>query len=320
MTRGRKSNLDVALGILKTIQTVSMLAERMTPVHDDELGEVVALPLSEVAAELGMKPARARRTVEQATLVGFDGSGPGFFLEDDRVIVWSDLPDMDRTVRLTQGEATALLSALDHAGLAASDELRVKLISAVAPLDIDNIPRSINISTSQALGTLIQNLVASIEGSHPMRITHLKAGSREATERIIEPYGLLIHHGIWYVEAFCRSAAEMRIFRLDRISDHDLIGDDTFVRGEFRKRRAPISFEDAPIAELLIHDRALLDEFTWPEIRIEDPEARPIRATLPYRGTSWLAHQIVSCLGDVEVVSPEEVRRAVADRAAELIE
>lgn len=319
MARGRKSNLDVARSIFRTIQVVSSLAASTEPTIDEELGQVIAIPLTDIAAELEMRPARARKAVEQATLVGFDGSGPGFFLEDDRLIVWSDLPDLDRTVRLTQSEATALVTALDHAGLDAGDDLRNKLVSAVAPPDVKSISRAINISTSQALGALIQDLAHSIEGSHPLLITHLRVDATEATTRIIEPYGLMIHHGIWYVEAFCRSADEMRIFRLDRIGSHEVLGDETFIRGEFHKRRDPISLEDAPRAELLIHDRVLLDEFTWPGLSVEDPDAHPIRATLPYRGTGWIAHQVVACLGDVEVIGPEEVKRAVAARAADLL-
>ena len=39
------------------------------------------------------------------------------------------------------------------------------------------------------------------------------------TERIVEPYGLVHHGGRWFLAAYCQLRKEMRVFRIDRVSN-----------------------------------------------------------------------------------------------------
>ncbi len=53
--------------------------------------------------------------------------------------------------------------------------------------------------------------------------------TNEITERVIDPYGIAVHTGIWYAAGYCHLRHDLRTFRLDRIQRARLT-DDTFER------------------------------------------------------------------------------------------
>ena len=53
--------------------------------------------------------------------------------------------------------------------------------------------------------------------------------TNEITERVIDPYGIAVHTGIWYAAGYCHLRHDLRTFRLDRIRSVHLT-DDTFER------------------------------------------------------------------------------------------
>ncbi len=53
--------------------------------------------------------------------------------------------------------------------------------------------------------------------------------THEITERVIDPYGIAVHTGIWYAAGYCHLRHDLRTFRLDRIHAARLM-DDTFKR------------------------------------------------------------------------------------------
>ncbi|MBA3874541.1 MAG: YafY family transcriptional regulator [Anaerolineae bacterium] len=53
--------------------------------------------------------------------------------------------------------------------------------------------------------------------------------TNEITERVIDPYGIAIHTGIWYAAGYCHLRHDLRTFRLDRMQSARLINE-TFER------------------------------------------------------------------------------------------
>jgi predicted DNA-binding transcriptional regulator YafY len=47
--------------------------------------------------------------------------------------------------------------------------------------------------------------------------------SQEYTERVVDVYGLIYHGGAWYTVAYCHLREDLRIFRLDRVSEAKLL-------------------------------------------------------------------------------------------------
>jgi predicted DNA-binding transcriptional regulator YafY len=52
----------------------------------------------------------------------------------------------------------------------------------------------------------------------PLRIAYL-AGHGGASERVVQPYGVVAHSGRWYVTGFDSASEQVRTFRVDRITD-----------------------------------------------------------------------------------------------------
>ena len=51
------------------------------------------------------------------------------------------------------------------------------------------------------------------------RIIYRSYGNEGDTEREVDPYGLSLQWGLWYLVAFCRLRGELRTFRVDRIQE-----------------------------------------------------------------------------------------------------
>ena len=64
-----------------------------------------------------------------------------------------------------------------------------------------------------------------------LRLSYVKrvANKQEASERSVNPHGLLHFNDIWMLSAFCQLRGAMRMFRLDRIQSVTLM-DETFAR------------------------------------------------------------------------------------------
>jgi predicted DNA-binding transcriptional regulator YafY len=79
----------------------------------------------------------------------------------------------------------------------------------------------------------------------------------QETTRIVDPYGLVLREGVWYVVGWCHLRADVRVFRLDRVSRYRILSQ-TFIRPhQFDAREAVISqlssrFED-PAVEVVLH-------------------------------------------------------------------
>ena len=59
-----------------------------------------------------------------------------------------------------------------------------------------------------------------------MRLVHVAAGRDEATEREVAPMRVVSVDGQTYLEAWCLSASEVRLFRLDRIATAEVLDAD----------------------------------------------------------------------------------------------
>ncbi|MCI0710506.1 MAG: YafY family transcriptional regulator [Chloroflexi bacterium] len=94
------------------------------------------------------------------------------------------------------------------------EELKVRSNALRKFLSLDMLPFPIYGVSSQHL--LAISLAASEKRCLLVRYMSPQA---EVTERIISPYGVLLHGKIWYVPAYCHLRENCRIFRLDRVRD-----------------------------------------------------------------------------------------------------
>ncbi len=134
---------------------------------------------------------------------------------------------MSRPLRLTSDEALALVVALqtlaDVPGLADGDAVARALgkIEGAAGANDEAAARvTVAVDAQERALTSVREAIGS---GRAMHLTYYAAGRDASTERDVDPMRLLFVEGRSYLEAWCRSAEAVRLFRLDRIDDVRLL-------------------------------------------------------------------------------------------------
>ncbi|QFZ21762.1 helix-turn-helix transcriptional regulator [Saccharothrix syringae] len=191
------------------------------------------VPIDEVAEDFEVTPKQIRKDLELLWMCGLPGYGPGDLIdlsfEGDTVTVTFDA-GMSRPLRLTAAEATSLLVALralaDTPGVADQDAVQraaAKIEAAVGQAQPAGV--AVGLAMREAPETArVRDAVS--EGVLSRRALHLRyyTPSRdEITERVVDPMRVLLVEGRNYLEAWCRAADGVRLFRLDRIDAVDVL-------------------------------------------------------------------------------------------------
>jgi proteasome accessory factor C len=188
------------------------------------------VPVAEAAHDFGVSEAQLRRDLELLWVCGLPGHGPGDLIDlsfdGDTIVVTYDA-GISRPLRLTADEALALVVALrtlaDVPGLAGRDAVERALakVEAAAGGAVE-ASRSVAVAVESAERTLAL-VQQALDQHRAMHLTYYVATRDESTERDVDPMRLLLVEGRTYLEAWCRRAEGVRLFRLDRIDDVRLL-------------------------------------------------------------------------------------------------
>jgi proteasome accessory factor C len=179
------------------------------------------IEIAEAAADLGVSEKQLREDLELLWVCGLPGYGPGDLIDmafdGDRVTITYDA-GIDRPLRLTPDEALALVVALrmlaETPGLAnrdAVDRALAKIENAAGDL---GAPVAVRLSGNAHRLAALRDAV---ERRRALRITYYTATRDETSERVVDPMRVLVMSGHAYLEAWCRRAEAVRMFRVDRI-------------------------------------------------------------------------------------------------------
>lgn len=178
----------------------------------------------ELAAEFDTTEEQIQQDLNTLWVCGLPGHGPGDLIdlafEGDTVTVTFDA-GIDRPLQLTGEEATALVVALralaDTPDLASNEAVTgalAKIESAVG----DRASESSAISvTAEPPPAVAADITDALRRGRAMEIDYYVATRDETTTRLIDPLRQFRVDGRHYVEAWCRTAESVRMFRLDRI-------------------------------------------------------------------------------------------------------
>src|SRR5699024_9165747 len=95
----------------------------------------------------------------------------------------------------------------------------------------------------------VERYAALIESGNAARITYYSAGRDTTSERVVDPVKIVAADGHAYLRAWCRTAQEIRQFRLDRIDACTVI-DEPAVHPAEAAEPGGRAFEPAPTAFL----------------------------------------------------------------------
>lgn len=286
------------------------------------------IAISELAAAVGASEAELASDLETLSMCGVAPYDPGclvpLFVDEGFVEVYGELPANLGSVRLSQAEASAVAEALQAAGFSADDELTARLLAAAASAHFDaaELERTIRTAAASHAGEVYAALAQASANGAIVRIEYSSGGTGAPHAREVEPAALFLERDAWYLVAWCRSAGAWRTFRLDRIVSAGLTGE-TFEPGEHGPvpdSRVAFDTSGLPTARLRFAADEPFHEREWPGSKLvaEDADGSA-EAEVPYAGTAWIARRVVSRLGRVEAVAPEEVREAVSDLASALL-
>jgi predicted DNA-binding transcriptional regulator YafY len=290
--------------------------------------------LTELASALETTPSRI---VEDLTEVGARGYyHPGgwpddlqIFIDGERVRVFN-AGGFGRPVQVGPLETVALALGLRGTTAAAhvkDPEDRRKLLSRVEEHLAAGEPRSEAADTFEVHdveadeGWIRQEILAAARDRHTCAIVYAKPGADDPRVRVIHPYTLVYSQGAWYTVAFCTRRGEVRVFRVDRITEACRTDQAFAIPADFR----PEDFLEAgrvyhtpsgdrvrvrysPRVARWIRERAdfegwTLDEEPGGSVVMEHHVADPL----------WVVSHALEYGAEAEVLEPEEYRALVRE-------
>lgn len=181
--------------------------------------------VSEAAAVFGVSEERLRKDLDLLWVCGLPGHGPGDLIDvefEGDTITLLEPAGVTRPLRLTVDEALALVVALralaDTPGLVERDALdralaKVERVAGAAALPAGRV--EVAVEGDERVLPVVEQALAQRRRLH---LRYHVPGRDETTERDVDPMRLAWAEGRPYLEAWCRLAEGVRLFRLDRIA------------------------------------------------------------------------------------------------------
>jgi proteasome accessory factor C len=282
--------------------------------------------IDEAAADFGVTERQLRRDLELLWMCGLPGYGPGDLIDlsfdSDTVTVTFDA-GMDRPLRLSSAEATALVVALralaDTPGVLDTDAVQralAKIESAAGMAGQAGFV--VGLATREEAAAKIVR--EALDRRRALRLRYYTASRDAVSDRTVDPMRLLLLEGRSYLEAWCRQAESVRLFRLDRI-DHVATLDEPS-NPPPHARPTDVSaglFRPAPDQRsavlLLSPDAAWVAEY-YPVDEITELAGGGARVRMRYADDDWMLRLLLGLGGEVTVEEPAELAEAVRRRAA----
>ncbi|WP_433284227.1 helix-turn-helix transcriptional regulator [Pseudonocardia sp. CA-142604] len=287
------------------------------------------IPVAEAAADFGVTERQLRRDLELLWMCGLPGYGPGDLVDlsfsGDTVTVTHDA-GMRRPLRLTTAEATALLVALrtlaEVPGMvdtAAVQRATAKIERAVG--DAGSVGVAVDLPHEEAAATT--TVRDALDAGRALRIVYYTAGRDAVSQRTIDPMRLLIVEGRAYLEAWCRRAEAVRMFRLDRVEEVEVLDEPAapppdaepsdVSHGLFRPS------EDHRSAVLLLEPEARWVAEYYPVDEVVELDGNRARVLLRYADPAWLVRLVLGLGGGARLLEPPELVETVGRRAREAL-
>jgi proteasome accessory factor C len=285
------------------------------------------ISVAEVAADFNVSEAQLRKDLTLLWMCGLPGHGPGDLIdlafEGETVSVVFDA-GMSRPLRLTAEEALALVVALrtlaETPGLADTDAVQRALakVERAAGGAVDDSTVAVELDHTERL---LPQLQRAIDDGRALRMRYYSASRDETGQRTVDPLRLFEADRRHYLEAWCRQAEGMRVFRLDRIEDVTILDEPAAVPEGVQPRDLSEGVFH-PASEHLLVDLRLGAAYAWVAdyYVAEDvtDEGDGLRVSLRVADPGWVRALVLGSAGQVEILSPEwlaEGLRAEAARA-----
>ena len=283
----------------------------------------------EAAAALGVTRKQLDADLEQLWMCGLPGYGPGDLIDFDftgDTVEVTFAAGVDHPLRLTSTEATGILVALrallDVPGMvdpAAARSAIAKIESAAgtagatAPDDIAE--------PENAVATAVRDAT---RFGRALALEYHSASHDTVSSRTVDPIRVVLVSDNSYLEAWCRSAEGVRLFRFDRIVAARVLDEPSAPPAPAVQAAPDTALFDAdpslPSATLLI-DRSAAWMFDYFPLRVltELPDGA-CEAAMTYASDDWMTRFVLGFGSAVRVLAPQQLADRVRRTAAAAIQ
>ena len=274
------------------------------------------------AAHFGVTREQLEKDLWLLVVCGLPGYGPDQLVDiqfwDDGIHV-IDPQVLDRPLRLTEAEATALMLAVRLLAQVPGTHDREALMTLTTKLEQAlDLPGDLPVVLQSANQSVLEAVHQALQQGRALRIRYVGAAADAMTERVIHPRQMLVDVVPPALLAYCDLAGAVRTFRLDRIQHAEFIQD-----SEPNDSRADVdaldSSQDAGLPTTAPPQRALValdPQVRWALDVYGMADAVPasdgrLQAHLAYWDPRWVVRLVLSLRGAAEVLEPPELRQAV---------
>lgn len=286
--------------------------------------------LAEAAAALGVRPEVLLKDLKVLFMCGLPGGYPDELIDvdldalqdengkvhGDGVIRVSNADYLDRPLRLTPVEASAMIVALRalRAGSAPDtaeivDRVLAKLEGAAADGPVTGLVDAAPDEASSEVAALAARLDDAVRRQVQVELDYYVPARDELSHRVVDPRGMVRQGGHAYLDAWCHSAEAPRLFRLDRVAAATVLdvpvttepteprdlSDGIFSRAEETTR---VTLRLAPAA------RWVTEYYPVEELRPLDDGSGDVEVDLLVADERWLTKLLLRLAPNASVTSP----------------
>ena len=304
------------------------------------------IAVADAAAAFGVGENQLRRDLELLWMCGLPGYGPGDLVDlsfdGDTVTVAFDA-GMRRPLRLSTTEAATLAVALralvDAPGVVDTDAVARALakieqasgrVGSGEATDDAGPDAGVAVDLGRTPGGAEAAVRTAVEQGRALRLTYYTASRDSVGRRDVDPMRLLLVDGSTYLEAWCRRAEGMRLFRLDRIDDAVVLDEPAAPPADARGRPGGAgggdidevirpTVEGGLVALVLAPAARWVAEYYPVEDLVADADGSA-RVRMRYGDRDWMLRLLLGLGDGVRVNWPEDLAAARDARAVSALE
>lgn len=286
------------------------------------------LEVAELTGRLNVSEPELRDDINVLNVVNFGGGSYVLYAEvtDDGHVEVDNEPYSDhfaRPARLLPVEAKALVAAVDligdHLPEGTLGTVRAKVVAALGE---DPLEHGLQVAHGGGDDRDLARLISgAIMDRQLIELDYYKPNEDEFVKRRVEPYALINGREGWYVAVFDPMREDVRHFRLDRIRSAE-VQEETFERRPEVDPAADVA--GWPRTGQLPASRSARvwvspERARWERERrtiLEELEDGALVTEIAFAGVDWLVREVLTEIGDLVVLEPQDARDAVRDAAA----
>ncbi len=277
----------------------------------------------QAAAELGVSLAQLQADLHQLVMCGLPGYGPGDLIDvtfyEDRLDV-HESAGVDRPLRLTSPEATAVLMALralvDMPGIVDPRAARAAIAKIENAAGQAAHPATEPVAEDDPVAGIVRDAV---HRHRALALDYYAASRDSSSHRIVDPIRVVLIANHSYLEAWCRESAGVRLFRFDRIDGAEVLDEPSAPPVPARQAETDTSLFDAdpsmPVATVRVAP-SVAWMFEYYPMRLVGELADGWReAEMTYASDEWLTRLLLGMGDEVQVLAPESLATRVREAA-----